>query len=373
MVQPCPAKIGDTLDDVVTPALIVDLDAYERNLGTMAALVERAGLRLRPHAKTHKSPEIALAQMARGAVGACCQKLSEAEILAQGGVGDILIANQVVGAVKAVRAATLAQRVRLALCVDHPRNVEELSTAARTLEASIDVLVEIDVGNRRCGLPPGGSAVALAERVAAAPGLRFLGLQAYHGGAQHIRDFRERRAAVRQAAEQTLRTVEALEAAGLDCETVTGGGTGTLLHDIEAGALNELQAGSYVFMDADYGRNLAEDGTAETRFESALFVLATVMSHPNPQRAVLDAGLKALAMDSGPPLLKGVPGATYTRASDEHGVLDLERENLLAHGQRVLLIPGHCDPTVNLYDWYVGVRRGRVEQVWPVAARGALA
>ena len=373
MVQPCPAKIGDTLDDVVTPALIVELDAYERNLGTMAALIEAAGLRLRPHAKTHKSPEIALAQMARGAVGACCQKLSEAEILAQGGVGDILIANQVVGAVKAVRAATLARQIRLALCVDHPGNVEDLSTAAQALEATIDLLVEIDVGNDRCGLPPGGAAVALAQRVAAAPGLRFRGLQAYHGKAQHIRDFGERRAAVRQAAELTLQTVEALEAAGLHCETVTGGGTGTLLHDIEAGTLNELQAGSYVFMDADYGRNLDKDGKAETRFESALFVLATVISHPSPERAVLDAGLKAVAMDSGPPKLKGVPGATYVRTSDEHGVLDLARDNLLAHGQRVLLIPGHCDPTVNLYDWYVGVRRGRVEKVWPVAARGAVA
>ena len=373
MVQPCPAKVGDTLDEVVTPALIVELEAYERNLKAMAGIVAEAGLRLRPHAKTHKSPEVALEQMARGAVGACCQKISEAEVLASGGVGDILVANQVVGAVKAVRAATLARQIRLAVCVDHPRNVEELSSAAAALEATLDVLVEIDVGNGRCGVPPGGSAVALARRVAAAPGLRFRGLQAYHGTAQHIRDFEARRAAVRRSAELTLSTVEALDAAGLACETVTGGGTGTLLHDVEAGVLSELQAGSYVFMDADYGRNLAKDGGPEARFENALFVLATVMSHPVPERAVLDAGLKALGLDSGPPKLKGVPGASYERASDEHGTLVLERDGLLAHGQRVLLIPGHCDPTVNLYDWYVGVRRGRVEKVWPVAARGALA
>ena len=373
MVQPCPAQAGDSLDDIVTPALVVDLEAYERNLNLMARTVKAAGLRLRPHAKTHKSPEIALDQIERGAVGACCQKLSEAEVLAEGGVTDILIANQVVGAVKAVRAADLARKVKLTLCVDHPDNIAELSTAAQTLGATLGVLVEIDVGNGRCGVAPGGSAVRLAQQVAAAPGLRFDGLQAYHGRAQHIRSFTERRQAVRSAAEATMHTIEALEAAGLSCAVVTGGGTGSLLHDIEAGVLTELQAGSYVFMDADYGRNLDQGGRAETRFENALFVLASVMSNPRPERAVLDAGLKALAMDSGPPLLKGVDGAAYTGASDEHGVLELKDAAVLSYGQRVLLIPGHCDPTVNLYDWYVGIRGNRVEKVWPVAARGALA
>ena len=373
MVQPCPARVGDTYDDIVTPALVVELDAYERNLQCMAGLVTGAGPRLRPHAKTHKSPEIALEQIARGAVGACCQKLSEAEVLAEGGVADILIANQVVGAVKATRLAALAGKVQLAVCVDHADNVEELSRAAATAGVELDLLVEIDVGNGRCGVLPGGPAVELAKKVAAAKGLRFAGLQAYQGAAQHIRGFAERRAAVRSAAEMTMQTVVSLSGAKLDCEVVSGGGTGTLIHDLEAGVLTEMQAGSYVFMDADYGRNLDQAGQPEVRFENALFVLSTVMSHPRPERAVLDAGLKALAMDSGPPALKGVPGARYADASDEHGTLALEREDLLGLGQRVLLIPGHCDPTVNLYDWYVGVRRGRVEKVWPVAARGALA
>ncbi len=373
MVQPCPARVGDTYDEIVTPALVVDLEAYERNLQCMAVLVAGTGPRLRPHAKTHKSPEIALEQIARGAVGACCQKLSEAEVLAEGGVADILIANQVVGAVKAARLAALAAKIRLAVCVDHPDNVAELSWAAKTAGTELGVLVEIDVGNGRCGVLPGAPAVELARAVAAAEGLHFAGLQAYHGAAQHIRGFAERRAAVREAAQMTLLTVVDLSGAGLDCEVVSGGGTGTLIHDLEAGVLTELQAGSYVFMDTDYSRNLDQAGQPEVRFENALYVLSTVMSHPLPDRAILDAGLKALAMDSGLPALKGVPGAHYADASDEHGTLTLDSEDLLGLGQRVLLIPGHCDPTVNLYDWYVGVRRGRVEKVWPVAARGALA
>jgi D-serine deaminase-like pyridoxal phosphate-dependent protein len=372
MTQPCPATVGQPLEAVDTPALVVELDAYERNLARMAALVGGAGLRFRPHAKTHKSPLIALDQIAHGAAGVCCQKVAEAEVLAQGGVRDILIANEVVGQAKVARLAALARLARISVCVDEARNLADLAAAAESYGATITVLVEIEVGGGRCGVEPGEPARALAEQAEKAPGLGFGGLQAYHGRAQHIRDHGGRRAAVQRAAEATAETVALLSRAGLACETVTGGGTGTLAHDIEEGVLTELQAGSYVFMDADYGLNLDEAGAFDSRFENSLFVQATVMSKPRPDMAVLDAGLKALAFDSGPPRVHGREGVRYVSPSDEHGELELAGEGAVAYGEKLLLVPGHCDPTVNLYDWYVGLRGGRVERVWPVAARGAM-
>ncbi|MEE8535725.1 MAG: DSD1 family PLP-dependent enzyme [Kiloniellales bacterium] len=372
MTQSCPATVGQPLEAVDTPALLVELDAYERNLARMAALVGAAGLRFRPHAKTHKSPLIALDQIAQGAVGVCSQKVAEAEILAQGGVRDILIANQVVGEAKLARLAALARLARISVCVDEARNLADLSAAAEAYGVTLTVLVEIEVGGGRCGVQPGEPARALAEQAAKAPGLRFGGLQAYNGGAQLIRDHGERRAAVRRAAEATADTVALLSRAGLACEAVTGGGTGTLAHDIEAGVLTELQAGSYLFMDTDYGLNLDETGAFDSRFENSLFVLSTVMSKPRPGLAVVDAGLKALAFNSSPPRVRDREGVRYLKPSDEHGKLELAVEDVVAYAEKLLLIPGHCDPTVNLYDWYVGVRGGRVERVWPVAARGAL-
>ena len=375
MALPPPAAPGMGLDAIDTPALVLDLDAFERNLARMAEAVAAAGVRLRPHAKTHKSPLIALRQIALGAVGACCQKVSEAEILVAGGIDDVLVSNQVVGAGKLARLAALARRAALAVCVDDAGNARDLSAAALRAGAEIGVLVEIDVGAGRCGVAPGADAVRLALEVAALPGLRFAGLQAYQGAAQHLRGVAERREAIGRAGEMTSRTVELLAEEGLDCATVAGAGTGTFEFEAASGIWNELQAGSYIFMDADYARNEAGDGGA---FEQALFVLATVMSHPTARRAVLDAGLKALAFDSGPPEVFGRAGVVYGGASDEHGGLVLDGSNApLGIGDKLLLVPGHCDPTVNLHDWYVGVRGlgeegAVVEAVWPVAARGAM-
>jgi D-serine deaminase-like pyridoxal phosphate-dependent protein len=366
------------VDAIDTPALIVDLDGFERNLARMAEAARAAGVRLRPHAKTHKSPEIALRQIALGAVGVCCQKVSEAEILADGGVGDILVSNQVAGARKLDRLAALARRARVAVCVDDAGNARAVSAAAGRAGAEIGVLVEIDVGAGRCGVAPGADAVALARVVAALPGLRFEGLQAYHGSAQHLRGAEERRAAIAGTAALTRETLASLAEAGLECRTVGGAGTGTYEDEAASGVWNELQAGSYIFMDADYARNRAADGGPVRSFEHALFVLATVMSHPVARRAVLDAGLKALAFDSGPPDVWGRTGIRWAGASDEHGTLGLDGTNApLAIGDKLLLVPGHCDPTVNLHDWYVGVRglgtgAAHVEAVWPVAARGAM-
>jgi D-threonine aldolase len=368
-----PAEIGMALADVDTPALLIELDALERNLQRMADAVAGTAVRLRPHAKTHKCPVIALQQMARGAVGVCCQKVSEAEAMVLGGVPDVYVSNEVVGRPKLARLAALARQARVAACVDDPAQVGPLSEAAQAFGASLRVLVEVDVGANRCGVAPGAPAAALARAVAGAPGLRFGGLQAYQGASQHLRSHAERAEAIQAAVSRVRETQEALERAGLPCETVTGAGTGTFAFERDSGVYDELQVGSYVFMDADYGRNLDADGRPVHTFEHSLFVWATVMSRPTPTRALLDAGLKALAVDSGMPLVVGLPDATFERASDEHGRLALgDAARALAVGDKLRLIPGHCDPTVNLYDWYVGIRAGRVEALWPVAARGAV-
>lgn len=378
MPQLPPATPGMPLGDVDTPALLIDLDAFERNLQTMAAAVAKAGVRLRPHAKTHKSPVIGLKQMALGAVGLCCQKVSEAEAMVEGGIPDVYVSNEVVGARKLDRLAAMAHQARVMVAVDNEQAIEALGQAARKAGVTIRTLVEIDVGAGRCGVPPGAPAVAMAARVAREQGLAFAGLQSYQGRAQHVRSLEERKALIGQAIEWTGATVAQLRQSGLDCEVVGGAGTGTFEIEAASGVYNELQAGSYVFMDADYARNLKADGGRFDTFENALFVYATVMSTPVADRAVIDAGLKAFTFESGMPEVRGLAGALYERPSDEHGGLNLvacnERPRL---GDKILLVPPHCDPTVNLHDWYIGVRgmggdKARVESIWPVAARGAV-
>lgn len=372
-----PAEVGQSFAEIDTPALVLDLDAFERNLATMAAHVQEYGVRLRPHAKTHKSPDIARHQIAHGAVGQCVQKVAEAEILVAAGITDILVSNQVAGAKKLDRLAALARNARIALCVDHPDGVQEAADAAARHDVVFDVLVEIDVGGRRCGVAPGASALRLAEQVARSNTLRFGGLQAYHGTAQHMRSIDERREAIERAALATRTTVERLAQAGLNCDIVGGAGTGTFEIEGQSGIWNEIQAGSYIFMDADYARNRQADGSPFRTFEHALFILAGVMSKPGPDRAVVDAGHKTAAIDSGLPVPFNRPGLNYTKPSDEHGMLIGDPIALPHRGEAILLIPGHCDPTVNLHDWYVCVRGmhtadAHVEALWPVAARGAL-
>ncbi|MBT5414059.1 MAG: DSD1 family PLP-dependent enzyme [Rhodospirillaceae bacterium] len=367
-----PAEPGMRLEDVDTPALIIDLDAFEANLARMAADAAAAGMALRPHAKMHKCPTIGLKQMALGAVGMCCQKVSEAEAMVNGGIPDVLVSNQVVGAPKIARLASLATRARVGVCVDDLENVDQLSAAAEAFGVDFEVLIEISLG--RCGVEPGEAATALAKRIERAPRLRFGGLHVYHGGAQHIRERDERREAVDYAAGRARAAKEGIEAAGVAVPRVTGAGTGTYEFESASGVYNELQCGSYAFMDADYSRNRNEGGAPYDRFEQSLFVYATVMSRPAPDRAVCDAGLKASSVDSGLPLVADADlDAEYTGASDEHGTMRLGSSNrTLKLGDKIKLIPGHCDPTVNLYDWYVGVRDGRVEAVWPISARGCM-
>jgi D-serine deaminase-like pyridoxal phosphate-dependent protein len=362
---------GTSLDDVGTPALIVDLDAFECNIAAMAAAVGDRGARLRPHAKSHKCPEIAKRQIAAGAVGVCCQKISEAEVFVAAGVADVLVTNEIVGRDKIERLTSLSRSAAIGVLVDDHANVLALAAAVRATGTTLEVLVEIDVGAHRCGVLPGAPALDLARAIVAAPGLRFGGLHAYQGAAQHLRQPAQRRAEIARAVELAGDTKALIEQAGIRCATVTGGGTGTFVLERDSGVYTELQPGSYVFMDADYGRN--ELNSSEPVFAQSLYLWTTVMSAPAADRAIVDAGLKAFSVDSGLPLVADRPELECTKASDEHGVLQVPTgaKNLRV-GDKIRLVPGHCDPTVNLHDWMVGVRKGRVECVWPVSARGAL-
>ena len=374
MTTTAPATVGMRLDEVDTPALILDLDAFEVNLKRLTdALPPR--IRVRAHAKTHKCPEVGKRQIAAGAVGLCCQKVSEAEAMVDGGIADVLVSNEIVGARKLERLAALAKRARMGVCVDHADNVRDLEAAMKRAGAKIDVYLELEIGMRRCGVAPGAPAVALARAIVASPSLRFAGIHAYHGRAQHIRSMEERRAIITESSLDVMNTKAMLKAAGIDCPIVTGAGSGTFVFEVALGAWDEIQPGSYAFMDSDYARN--EWAPPLPRFEHSLFVLAGVMSRPSPELAIVDAGLKASSVDSGLPVVWQRPGLVYTRASDEHGWVEIGQEAAApALGDKLLLVPGHCDPTINLYDWYVcmrgGTKAGVVEALWPITARGAV-
>jgi len=364
-----PAEIGARVEEIDTPALLIDLSAFERNVRKMAEFAQARGLRCRPHAKTHRCPTIALKQIAAGAVGQCCQKVGEAEALVRGGV---LVSNQVVSEAKLRRLAALAVDARVGLCFDAPEQIEVAARVARDFGVELDALVEIEVGMQRCGVAPGEPARELAGRIAEAPGLRFRGLQAYQGAAQHLATWKERERAIESAAQSVRATLEALDRAGIDCAIVGGAGTGTYALEGASGLWNELQVGSYIFMDVEYGRILARDGGRYSDFEHSLFVLATVMSAPSPERAVLDAGLKSYSAEQGMPWVHGRTDLEVYGIADEHSKVRLGADSArLKLGDKLLLIPSHCDPTVNLHDWYVGVRNGRVEALWPITGRGA--
>jgi D-serine deaminase-like pyridoxal phosphate-dependent protein len=366
------ARVGDHLQDVDTPALAIDLDPFERNLAAMARFAADAGVRLRPHAKTHKCVDVARRQIALGAVGQCVQKVSEAEVLVDGGITDVLVSNQLVGAGKLDRLAALAQRARVSLCFDDAAQVAAASDAARRAGVTIEGLVEIETGMGRCGVPSGPPAGELAKCIADAPGLRFAGVQAYQGKAQHFRTPMERAAAIDVAVVAIRETLAAIDRAGLKCESITGAGTGTYRNEAASGVYTELQAGSYVFMDADYAANLGPDGQPTRDFEHSLFIVTTVMSVAGGDWVVVDAGLKSTSGESGMPLVHGRPGLSVVGLSDEHAKImvapGVDRPKL---GETLLLIPGHCDPTINLHDHYICLRNDSVEAIWTIGARGA--
>ena len=364
-----PARIGDAVAEVETPALLLDLDAAERNIVKLQEITAGTRAVPRPHAKSHKCPNLARLQIAHGAVGVCCQKVNEAMALVDGGVTDVLLSNQVVDAAKLRRLAALARRARIAVCVDQARNVADLSAAAAAAGVELAVLVEIEVGMGRCGVAPGAATVELARQVDAASNLRFAGLQAYHGSAQHLERAEQRRAAAQAVAAIVTETVAALAAAGLDCPTVSGSGSGTCRYDAEGGAFTEIQAGSYVVMDVGYG-------DCDVGFEHSLFLWSQVMSAPRPEAVILDAGLKGYTAESGLPRVaapagSGWEGLVVRGASDGHSTLDATgAERAPGIGDKLRLIPPHCDPTVNLHDWLVCIRDEVVVDLWPVSGRG---
>ncbi len=332
------AKISDPVDLIDTPALILDLDAFERNLDRMQQALAGTSVRLRPHAKSHKCPQIALRQIQMGAVGICCQKVSEAASFVDHGIHDILITNQVVGSTKLHHLMTLARRAKIGVLVDHVEQVQALAQSAMTYGASLNVYVEVDVGAGRCGVAPGEQAARLAT--------------------------------VNAAVAAAIQSRQAIESHGMKVPVITGAGTGSFVHERDSGVFGEIQAGSYIFMDRDYADN--QRGSDDPMFEHALFVLTSVMSINQPGKVVVDAGLKASSVDSGMPVVWQKPGYRYLKASDEHGLIGLPQGESVALGHPLWLIPGHCDPTVNLYDDLIYIRHGKVEAVWPIAARGAV-
>ncbi|MFT5597570.1 MAG: 3-hydroxy-D-aspartate aldolase [Urechidicola sp.] len=366
-----PAKVGMDEADIQTPSLVVDLDAFERNIEVMRAFCEKAGVRHRIHGKMHKSVDIALYQIDKGnACGVCCQKVSEAEVFARGGVKDVLVSNQVRDPLKIDRLARIPKLgARAICCIDDLDNVADLSAAAMKHGTQIEVLVEIDCGAGRCGVVAGQPVVDLAKAVDTADGLKFAGIQAYQGAMQHLKNFEERREKTGIAVDMVKDTIDMLKAEGLECDIVGGGGTGSYYFEGSSGVFNELQCGSYAFMDADYQRIDDESGNGISEFVNALFILTSVMSHTKTDKAICDAGLKAQSVDSGLPYIFGRSDVEYIKCSDEHGVIS-DPDSVLRINEKLKLVPGHCDPTCNVHDWYVGVRNGKVESVWPVSARG---
>ena len=373
LAVPPAALVGDSLGGVGTPSLLIDLDAFDANLREMAAFAASSGVALRPHAKAHKSSAIATRQVAAGAVGVCCQKLSEAYPFAAAGIESIHVSNEFLGADKLAMAVELASRVRLSVCVDARVQVDALGRAAAQAGVTIDVLPEVDAGQHRCGVTTPDALLQLVDAVAAHASLRFAGVQAYHGGAQHIAGRSARKEEAARTADRTAAFLRALDARGVRYAVVTGGGTGTVEFDAVSGVYTEVQPGSYLFMDGDYG---GLDWSGAMRPRHSLFVLSTIMSAARAGIAVCDVGLKGLAVDSGLPRSVGwAPGSKgpalrYVAANDEHGMLEAEGDTAGVIGERVLLPPGHCDPTVNLYDEYVCFRDDRVEAIWPIDARG---
>ena len=360
--------VGMEAAAIDTPALVIDCDAMEHNLSTMAEFFRDKPAKLRPHAKTHKSPVIAHKQIALGAVGITCAKLGEAEVMTEAGIKDILIANQIVGPTKIARLIGLLHHTRVTVVVDDPENMRELARAAAEQGVELDVLVEVNTGMNRCGVEPGDGAVQLARVASDLPGLRFRGIQAYEGHLVNIQNDDERAGRVAEAMAPIIATRRAIEKAGIPVGIVSGGGTGTFAHTGTVEGFDEVQAGSYVFLDTTY----AGVGGIGERFTPALTVLATVISRPTPERIVLDTGRKTVGVDHGTPALKGYPdGVEFKGFSEEHTTLIAEgpaRE--LRRGDTVEIIPGHVCTTVNLHDCYYATRKGIVEAVWPVAGRG---
>jgi D-serine deaminase-like pyridoxal phosphate-dependent protein len=369
---------GQPIEEIETPALILDIGAAERNIRRMADRFAAGPVKLRPHVKTHKTPILAHRQLEAGAIGVTCAKLGEAEVMVNAGIREILISTEVVGPSKVARLVALSRRARLLTVVDDAGAAAALSEAAARAGLRIPALIDLDVGQHRTGVLPGEPALALAQAIAGMPGLEIVGVQGYEGHLQHIPDAGKRRDGSRTAMQALTETAALLRKEGFAIEIVTTGGTGTHAFAGEFPGVTELQPGSYVVMDTHYR-------TVEgLEFEQALWIRTTVISKTRPEVAVVDAGMKTASIDSGMPEVRGitsaslggaeaVSGARFLFGGDEHGlVIWDEPRGDVRIGDAIELVPSHCDTTVNLHDVYWVVRDGRLEDVWPIAARGQI-
>ena len=364
-------SIGEPVEEIDTPALLIDLPALDRNIDRMAKFGSLHGIGIRPHAKAHKTAIIAQMQMRAGAVGLCCQKLGEAEALVAGGITELTITNEVVESPKLKRLAALARFAQITVAIDALAAAEALSRAAQSLGTKIGVIVDVDVGQERCGVAPGAPALEIARKLIGLPNLTFRGLQGYQGKLQHVKGYDARARAAKDANSRLMEARSLLERHGLPLDVVTGGGTGT--YDVEgvAPGMTDIQPGSYIFMDRAYREIGGKNGPVYDDFETALMVLSTVMSTPTTDRVVVDAGLKSLSNDSGSAQLIDCPGWIYSPAGDEHGVLLREADGKpIKLGHKVHLRPSHCDTTVNLFDRFHGIENGRLVAVWQITGRG---
>jgi D-serine deaminase-like pyridoxal phosphate-dependent protein len=357
--------------DLDTPALVIDLDKLERNIATMQARLSALGVGARPHAKTHKCSAIARLQLAAGAVGVCAAKLSEAEALHADGIRKILMTTANFSTAKIRRAMQLRlSDADFVQAVDHPHNAQDLSDAAKEAGVTADVVIDVAAGTRS-GVPPGEQAVELAQLVDRLPGLKLRGLLCYDGAAQHIKGYATRREAALGRAQPAVRTCERMRELGLNTEIFSGGGTGT--YDImpTVPGLTDVQVGSYVFMDTQYLEIGGARGDTFDDFEPSLTMLTTIVNDYFPKCLTTDAGTKAVTLNQPWPIVIGEPGFRYSASSDEFGSIEYDTSSRAYRaGDKLELIVSHCDPVVNEFDLYYGIRNDRVEVVWPVTARG---
>ncbi|HXI42386.1 MAG TPA: DSD1 family PLP-dependent enzyme [Bryobacteraceae bacterium] len=361
-----------TRDDLPTPALTLDLDAFEANVSKMARYAKEHNRALRPHGKTHKCPEIAKALIRAGAAGACAAKIAEAAVFAQNGVNGILVTTAVVGKHKIERAARLtAQHPDTIFSVDNAQNVRDLNDASSAAKIRMNLAVDLWVG-RRTGIQPGKPASGLAQLIDSLPNVKLAGLQAYAGYASHVIGFEERMKVSREAMAPAVETRQLIESKGIAVPFLSGGSTGTYNIDSKIDGISELQPGSFIFMDVDYSRIGGQDGPVYRDFRNALAVLTTVVSQPAGDVAVVDGGFKAFSTDKPfTPEARGIPGLTYNWAGDEHGIIKMGGASVpVKVGDRIEFVIPHCDPSVNLYDRIYCLRGDHVEAVWKIAARG---
>jgi 3-hydroxy-D-aspartate aldolase len=364
--------VGLPVAEAPTPALLIDLDVFEKNLNRMAGYCRERKCAYRPHGKAHKSSLIGKQQLAMGAGGLCAGKLGEAEVFVAGGIHDVLITTEVVGRRKIARLMQVVKTApEVKVVADNEANVAELSAAARSAGVRLGVLVDVNVGQNRTGVDTPEAAVAVARAISRSDGLRFAGVQAYGGTNMHIVGFENRRAASVRALERASEARSAIEKAGMRVEIMSVGGTGT--YNIDAGypGATEIQPGSYIFMDSHYRSIGGETSDVFDDFGNSLSVLTTVISTPSKGRVVTDGGNKALSSDSGSPVPKDARGVVFQPGGDEHGILLLkDPARAFKVGDTVEFIPSHCDTTVNLHNVFWAVRNGRIEAVWPIEARG---